>query len=555
MPLNRLQVSLSQNGIIDVLFSRMMIFHDNIMKQPVKQVQDIVTSCPKSQRCVLVATYKKEPDQLKWINSQHLYNYPLSEEEAKSPNNGWVKVKEIWLYSGPRDRQYAYDAEFVAIKSREAFLAENPEYPKSKGNKTHGNYYAIFNVHYKYQPTINDSIVTVRIGDFTRRTPKIAQAIKAYQSGDELGSLLEYLPSALAPLNHNQLFVCEAELQLAFWDLPHMETLKPLVPFPPPSHPQFTFIDLFAGIGGFRLALQECGGKCVFSSEWDAAAQDTYYRNYGEYPYGDITKESTKAAIPDRFDILCAGFPCQPFSLAGVSARVSLNKEHGFADKTQGTLFFDIIQIVKKHHPKVLFLENVRNLVNHDEGRTFKVIKESIEHEGYSFNYRVIDASPLVPQKRLRCYMVCIRDGGKFEFPEITGTPLPLRSILEENVPEQFTISDNLWAGHQRRTSKNLARGTGFTAFTANLDEPSHTLVARYYKDGKECLIPQEGKNPRLLTPRECARLQGFPENFILPSSRSIAYKQMGNSVAVPVLRRIAECIDEQILKGVNNGI
>ena len=218
-------------------------------------------------------------------------------------------------------------------------------------------------------------------------------------------------------------------------------------------------------------------------------------------------------------------------------------------------MFFDIIQIVRAHRPRVLFLENVRNLVNHDKGRTFNIIKEAIERAGYSFNYRVIDASPLVPQKRLRCYMVCVRDGGKFVFPEISGTPLPLRSILEKNVSEQFTISDNLWAGHQRRTRKNLARGAGFTAFTANLDEPAHTLVARYYKDGKECLIPQDGRNPRLLTPRECARLQGFPEDFILPSSRSVAYKQMGNSVAVPVLRRIAECIDNQILKGVKHGV
>ena len=523
------------------------------MKPTITNIQDTVLSCTNEKSCVLVATYKKEPDQLKWINTRHLYNYPLSEEEAKSTNVDWNKVKELWLYSGPKDQRYIYDSKFIGIKQCKDFLEENPDYPKS--NKTHGDYYAIFNVNYKYHPTIHDAIVAVRMSDFTKRTPQIAKAIKTYQECGELGNLLNYLPSSLTTLKHNQLYVCEAELQLSFWDLPHMESFKPIVPFPPPEQSHFTFIDLFAGIGGFRLAMQAYGGKCVFSSEWDAAAQDTYYRNYGEYPYGDITQESTKAAIPQNFDVLCAGFPCQPYSLSGVSARVSLNKQHGFADKTQGTLFFDIIQIVKTHHPKVLFLENVRNLVNHDEGRTFRIIKETIEHEGYSFNYQVIDASPLVPQKRLRCYMVCVRDGGKFEFPKISGKPLPLRSILETNVSEQFTISDNLWAGHQRRTSKNLARGTGFTAFTANLDEPSHTLVARYYKDGKECLIPQEGKNPRLLTPRECARLQGFPEEFILPTSRSVAYKQMGNSVAVPVLCRIAECIDEQILRGDIHGV
>ena len=516
--------------------------------QMAKNGQQIVASDLKSQRCVLVGTYKRELDQLKWIGKRHLYNYPLSKEESE--NTAWDKVKEIWLYSGTKDRRHIYVAEFVGIKSRKDFLVEHPDYPKGKGNG-HGDFYAVFSVHHKYQPTIDDSVITVRVKDFTKRTPKIAKAIKAYQSGGELGCLLDYLPAELAPFTHDQLHVCESVLQLSFWDLPNMEALKPVVPFPPPVNPTFTFIDLFAGVGGFRLAMQAFGGKCVFSSEWDDAAQDTYYRNYGEHPYGDITKESTKAAIPCAFDVLCAGFPCQPFSLAGVSARVSLNKKHGFADKTQGTLFFDIIQIVRRHHPKVLFLENVRNLVNHDAGRTFSIIKEAIETEGYSFNYRVIDASPLVPQKRLRCYMVCVRNGGEFVFPEIKGTPLPLRSILEKDVSEQFTISDNLWAGHQRRTRKNLARGTGFTAFTANLDEPSHTLVARYYKDGKECLIPQKGKNPRLLTPRECARLQGFPEDFILPSSRSVAYKQMVNSVAVPVLRRIAECIVTQVLKGV----
>ena len=517
-------------------------------QQKKKNVQEIVASGAKSQRCVLVATYKKQPDQMGWIRKRHLYNYPLSAEEAKATNDGWNNVKELWLYCGTKDRRHIYTAEFIGVKSRKDFLAEHPDYPKGKG-KGHGEYYAVFNVRHKYQPTFDESVVVVRAADF-KRTPKVAQAVRVYQAGGELGCLLDCLPAELAPLTHDQLRVCEAAVQLSFWDMPNMAMLKALVPFPPPEHPKFTFIDLFAGVGGFRLAMQAYGGKCVFSSEWDEAAQDTYYRNYGDRPYGDITKDATKAAIPSVFDVLCAGFPCQPFSLAGVSARVSLNKKHGFADKTQGTLFFDIIQIVRKHRPKVLFLENVRNLVNHDGGRTFSVIKETIESEGYSFNYRVIDASPLVPQKRLRCYMVCVRNGGSFVFPDITGAPLPLRSILEKEVSEQFTISDNLWAGHQRRTKRNLARGTGFTAFTANLDEPSHTLVARYYKDGKECLIPQEGRNPRLLTPRECARLQGFPENFILPSSRSVAYKQMGNSVAVPVLRRIAESIISQVLKG-----
>ena len=320
------------------------------------------------------------------------------------------------------------------------------------------------------------------------------------------------------------------------------------VPFPPPQKPKFTFIDLFAGIGGFRLAMQGVGGVCVFSSEWNESAQRTYFANYGEMPFGDITKAETKAMIPQDFDILCAGFPCQPFSRAGVSARLALNQATGFEDKAQGTLFFDVLTILKERRPKIAFLENVKNLVRHDGGRTFEIIRESIRELGYSFHWKIIDASPLVPQKRIRCYMVCIRDNGQFKFPEIAGPELPLSSILEPNPSDEYTISDGLWRGHQARTKRNIARGAGFTAITADLTKPAHTLVARYYKDGKECLIPQNGKNPRLLTKREAARLQGFPETFILPASRTDTYRQMGNSVAVPVLSRIAESIVAQSL-------
>lgn len=324
------------------------------------------------------------------------------------------------------------------------------------------------------------------------------------------------------------------------------------VPFPPPINSKFNFIDLFAGIGGFRIPLQEIGGKCVFSSEIDNQAKKTYEHNYGEYPFGDIrdftnseiSDEVLDKLIPDH-DLIAGGFPCQPFSLAGVSARNHLGIEHGFKDQNKGNLFLDIIRIAKVKKPKVLFLENVSNFKSHDQGRTFQLVKKIVEEElGYSFNWKIIDSSPLVSQRRKRFYMVCFRDKVKFNFPKIEGDPKPLRSILEENVPEEFTISDKLWEGHQKRTKRNLERGTGFTAFTADLDKPSKTLVSRYYKDGKECLIPQEGLNPRKLTPRECARLQGFPENFIIPGSNTAAYKQFGNSVAVPVIRKICQEIE-----------
>ncbi len=304
----------------------------------------------------------------------------------------------------------------------------------------------------------------------------------------------------------------------------------------------FTFIDLFAGIGGFRLAMQEIGGACQFSSEWDSYAQHTYLLNFGELPEGDITKID-ECNIPDH-DVLCAGFPCQPFSLAGVSARNALDTAHGFACTTQGTLFFDVARIVQAKRPKVVFLENVRNIINHDKGKTFSIIQKTMKELGYSFSYKIINAKTKVPQKRVRCYMVCLRDTEEeFTFPEFDGKPLALKTILEKEVDAQYTISDKLWAGHQRRTANNLARGTGFTAFCADLDKPSNTIVARYGKDGKECLIPQKNKNPRMLTPRECARLQGFPENFIISASKTAAYKQFGNSIALPVVRDIAKKI------------
>lgn len=319
-------------------------------------------------------------------------------------------------------------------------------------------------------------------------------------------------------------------------------TMLPPPPFQESAEKNFTFIDLFAGIGGFRLAMQSAGGSCKFSSEWDKDAQKTYFANFGEMPEGDIT-EIKEQSVPDH-DILCAGFPCQPFSLAGVSARSSLDTAHGFACKTQGTLFFDVVRIIKEKRPKVVFLENVKNLISHDKGNTFKVIENAIRELGYSFSYKIINAESYVPQKRIRCYIVCLRDTDEeFKFPEKNGSPLPLSSILENSVDDRFTISDKLWAGHQRRTENNLARGTGFTAFCADLDKPSNTIVARYGKDGKECLIPQNNKNPRMLTPRECARLQGFPEEYIIPVAKTAAYRQFGNSVALPVIKDITKNI------------
>lgn len=295
---------------------------------------------------------------------------------------------------------------------------------------------------------------------------------------------------------------------------------------------KFKFIDLFAGIGGIRIGFESVGGECVFTSEWDKPAQQTYQANFGELPYGDITKIDPNE-IPS-FDILLAGFPCQPFSQAGL--------KKGFED-TRGTLFFDIARIVEHHNPSVVFLENVRNLKGHDKGNTLKVIIQTLENLGYSVFHRLYNAKDFgVPQNRVRIYIIAFKDNIKFQFPEEPKPSVKLGDILEKKVDDKYTISDRLWAGHQRRKREHKEKGNGFGYSIFNKDsEYTSTISARYYKDGSEILIEQKGKNPRKITPREAARLQGFPDNFIIPVSDNQAYKQFGNSVAVPVIKFLAK--------------
>ena len=320
------------------------------------------------------------------------------------------------------------------------------------------------------------------------------------------------------------------------------------IPFPAPENPKFTFIDLFAGIGGFRLAMQAQGGKCVFSSEWNVYAQRTYLANFGEMPFGDITKELTKSYIPDQFDVLCAGFPCQPFSIAGVSKKKSLGRETGFKDKTQGTLFFDVADIINRKRPKAFFLENVKNLMSHDKGNTFKVIKETLEELGYSLHYLVMDGKYYVPQHRERIMIVGFNNDfyhgdEHFSFPNHPiETDKKISDILLSNTDPKYTLSDKLWDYLQRYAEKHKAKGNGFGYGLVDLQGISRTLSARYYKDGSEILIPQgNGLNPRRLTPRECARLMGYPDNYIINKVSDVqAYRQCGNSVIVPLITDVA---------------
>lgn len=309
-----------------------------------------------------------------------------------------------------------------------------------------------------------------------------------------------------------------------------------------PSSYGFTFIDLFAGIGGIRQAFQNQGGLCVWTSEIDPYAQKTYRANYGGEIVGDITKVD-ETTIPD-FDIVLAGFPCQAFSMAG--------HRRGF-DDARGTLFFDVARIIKEKRPKAIFLENVKNLMHHDKGRTIQVILGTLDELGYEVPApRVLDAYRFgIPQHRERTLIVGFRrdllpdDAPAFEYPE--GDPNPpcrVGDILqpEDEVAAKYTLKDGTWAYLQLHKERARAKGNGFgfTAFTA--DSPrTNTISARYYKDGSEALVDrQDGRNPRRLTPRECARLQGFPEEFVIPVSDARAYKQFGNSVCIPMIEAVA---------------
>lgn len=303
-------------------------------------------------------------------------------------------------------------------------------------------------------------------------------------------------------------------------------------------------IDLFAGIGGIRKGFEIAFGgnvECVMTSEIDKYAIETYKANYGdENMYGDI-KEIKEEEVPDH-DILLAGFPCQPFSQAGL--------KKGFND-TRGTLFFDIERILIKKQPQAFLLENVKQLKGHDKGHTLKVILEHLEKAGYKTFVQVLAARDFgVPQNRERIFIVGFLDHSiEFEFPSPTGIPTRVGDILEHNIDKSYTISDRLWAGHQRRKEANKLNGKGFGygLFDEN-SQYTNTISARYYKDGSEILIAQKGKNPRKLTPREAARLQGFPEDFIIDKvSNAQAYKQFGNSVCVPVIAAVARQMKKHI--------
>jgi DNA (cytosine-5)-methyltransferase 1 len=331
----------------------------------------------------------------------------------------------------------------------------------------------------------------------------------------------------------------------------------------PPKNSEFTFIDLFAGIGGFRMGFDDNGGKCIFTCEWDEYAQKTYRANFdvdhelaGDINdiVGDIRKH-----IPVTPDVLLAGFPCQPFSIAGVSKKNALGRAHGFACKEQGNLFFHIASILQELRPPAFLLENVKNLERHDKGNTFRVIMDTLVNDlKYNIQYKVIDAKGFVPQHRERIFIVGFDGETGFKWDDFQH-PDPksktLKDILQpaSEVDKKYILTDHLWRYLQNYAEKHRAAGNGFGFGLTGRDDIARTLSARYYKDGSEILVDRgKGKNPRRLTPRECARLMGFdrPEkDFIIPVSDTRAYKQFGNAVVVPVIREIARIMKPHIMK------
>lgn len=329
---------------------------------------------------------------------------------------------------------------------------------------------------------------------------------------------------------------------------------------------KFTFIDLFAGIGGLRIPFQEIGGKCIFTSEWDRFSQQTYASNFQDDPFdhplhGDIRPFAREPSLVPEHDVLLAGFPCQPFSIAGVSKKNALGRPHGFLCDTQGTLFYDLARIIEHRRPAAFLLENVKNLENHDGGQTFATIMNVLCDElGYHVQYRVISSHPWVPQRRERIFIVGFRDPTAFDFDDLvipTDRQPVLGDILEPEVSPKYTLTEHLWNYLKAYKAKHQSAGNGFGYSAFGPHDVTRTLSARYYKDGSEILVDQPGSRPRRLTPRECARLMGFEKpqgsDFRIPVSDTQAYRQFGNAVVVPVVRAVAQLLEPHIKCAVEN--
>ena len=530
-----------------------------MLRRPRKKVAPKKIAKAASKRFVLVGTYAKGQLE-RW---QGYYNYPLFGKD-KIDIEAVKGVNELWLFSGAKEPRY-FAAECLGVKTR----AELKEFGYKQSGRGHGSgKYILFKIKNLYAPSRDfaESVI-IRTKDFAGQGATQKQLKQYLESPDRRDPLLaKRLPTIVTELPRERLRVCETAVQLYFWNMPNMRMLEPKVPFPSIENPKFTFIDLFAGIGGFRIAMQRCGGKCVFTSEFDAYAQKTYEANFGDVPAGDITKQETHDLIPEKFDVVCAGFPCQAFSLAG--------KRLGFKDlykgMSRGTLFAEVVKICEKHRPKAVFCENVKGLFIHDKGNTFKIIKSEFEAIGYKFFYKILNSKDFgVPQHRERIYMVAFRedyasDGYEFEFPKPTGTNLTLNDIRERNVSARYFLSDVYVETLKRHRARHEAAGHGFGYVIRDWNGTSGAIVCGGM--GRETnLLKEENGTPkglvpethikgainkegiRKMTPREWARLQGFPENFKFVLSDVHLYKQFGNSVSIPVIEAISKNIVSHI--------
>lgn len=506
---------------------------------------------------VLVGTYR--PENAAWIAAKRLYNLPLAEGGDAAV---YATFTHVVLYAADA-KPLAYTAKMSRVVGRDDLKALGYALARSP----HAARYVLFELGVE---TCAEDVLTHPAAEVWICSSRWTGIVDAsfYDrplpacGGKSIPNIFEKLRPYFGKWKSARAF---NPVQMDFFNLMNMDT-KRQVPFPPPKHPSFTFIDLFAGIGGFRIALQHCGGKCVFTSEFDLAAQKTYEANFGDVPAGDITKQETHDLIPREFDIVCAGFPCQAFSLAG--------KRLGFNDfykgMSRGTLFAEVVRICEKHRPKAVFCENVKGLYIHDKGNTFKVIKNEFESIGYRFYYKILNSKDFgVPQTRERIYMVAFRDdyaedGYEFQFPEPLGIKVTLNDIRERNVSAKYFLSDVYVETLRRHRARHEAAGHGFGYVIRDWDGVSGAIVCGGM--GRETnLLKEEGGTPkglvpvthirgsinkegiRKMTPREWARLQGFPEDFKFVLSDVHLYKQFGNSVSIPVIERIAEGIVARI--------
>ena len=536
--------------------------------------------CASAKRIVLVGTYKHEPDQLKWIGKRHLYNYPLSAEEAKADNGAWNNVKELWLYSGTKDRRHIYTAEFLGVKPRKEFLAKHPDYPKGKG-KGHGDYYAVFSVRYKYQPTLEESVVVVRAADF-KRTPKVARAVRVYQAGGELGCLSDYLPAELSPLAHDQLRVCEAAVQLDFLPVLDQQMSLSIAEQVAGGRNRLTCLDFFAGSG-----LVSAGLSNEFSTIWanDISAKKAavFNANNTAAVLQVCPIENVRGDLLPNADMSWGSFPCQDLSLAG-----DIN---GLFAPRSG-LFWQWLRVMDEMpiKPPLLVAENVVGLVSAGGGEYYVTLHNELTKRGYRVGAIMLDALHWLPQSRKRIFVIGIKNGvdvsGLTTDGPIWCHPTPVVKVAKQvktwiwwklkepparNVTLDAIIDFDSPCDSPKEESQKLALIASNKideinrlahhrrrAFTGYKRTRNHRQVLEVRTDGvagclrtpcggssrQILLIAENGHlRTRLLTVREAARLMGAPDTYKIPGSYNDGYMAMGDAVALPVVRFLSESL------------